>query len=82
MSDMKLCKNCKHSRNAYYMGITPMLGCQHPRFTTAPDPVYGVVSEPIMDCTAERDSGDCGRDARYYEPKPLPEPTWLERIFG
>ncbi len=84
MSELKLCKDCKHYRPAqscYMAGIPD--ACMHPDMLEL-DPVHGrqvfkagySSSRPHY----QRKQGACGMDAKRFEQAPPPEPEPPEVI--
>lgn len=67
---MNLCKNCKHVIASSYSGI-----CKRPnRFTGFPISIS---------CNIERifsDANSCGREGKFFEPKPIKR-SWLSRLL-
>ncbi len=77
---MKFCKDCWHSNMFrsvfFYGGHLPSSGpmCARRRADVIIDPVFGdaIISndEDCTPCYDDRcDGGDCGPDAKYFEPK-------------
>lgn len=66
MSEIKLCKDCKHFRYA-----EPVCGRAD---LWEMNLVYGneqPIDANIVNAERQRDT-DCGRDAKYFEPMPVP----------
>ena len=120
MSEIKLCKDCKHFSppvNPYYSQLAAIQGagygaCVNPYpalqgqigaypisepkrvglckrgdlWTT--DPVYGcsvAINEQATEAKWQRESGECGKEAKFFEDKPEPEPIIHEtplNLFG
>jgi len=107
MSEIKLCKDCKHFSppvNPYYSQQAAMQGaaygaCANPFSTLqgqigaypisepkrvglckrcdlwTTDPVYGwpiAINEQGAEAKWQRESGECGKEAKFFEPKPEP----------
>lgn len=72
MSGVKLCKDCKHSRNDNYASSNILYewSCLRPNLVTGePGNFQGL----FLSCFDERDVKDqyhrCGPGAKYFEPK-------------
>jgi len=78
MSELKLCKDCKHFQpDVYFMGISIKACCTHtnPGTLGEPEPVYGNRYSTDPTCPAgKRTEGSCGIAAIFWEPRP-PEPA-------
>ena len=78
MSELKLCKDCKHYRpGAYAYGVSCEAACLHPEnMETCPvsgGRVFkngGNAATPLY----QRKQGGCGMDAKRFEQAPPPEP--------
>lgn len=55
--NQKLCKHCRHHIDAFWS-----IDCHRP----VPSVITGTVPL-LVDCAKERDSGECGPDAKFYE---------------
>lgn len=83
MSELKLCKDCKHFQPAIgYVGGIIEEWCAHinPETLGEPEPVYGnrESSDPINP-SSKRTAGSCGMAAIFWEPipePPKPKPWW------
>lgn len=81
----KLCKDCHHhkSHDYYGTGIGTYDECLHPELRRLTSLVTGKTISSF--CHRERSKlGKCGPDAKYFEPKKLPETKeqFWSRIFN
>lgn len=78
MSELKLCKDCKHlvlTKAALFVSVPAL--CAHPSLLGI-DPVSGdrVFKRGIYSSMPRnvRETGECGMDAKLFEAAPPPEP--------
>jgi hypothetical protein len=72
-SDIKLCKDCKHTRKDRFGGWR-FSECHRPGLGSI-DLADGSTRYPSHYCSVSR-RYDCGQDARYFEPKPVKLSLW------
>jgi hypothetical protein len=72
-SDIKLCKDCKHTSKDQFGGWR-FSQCERPSLSRI-DPTDGSTSYPLQYCLVSR-KYDCGQDAIYFEPKPVKLSLW------